>query len=64
MNPTLVETFMAILILSYALMGGIFIANQKRGHTFIASFNKAFVWGSCLFVIGYSLDTAAYVAWA
>lgn len=64
MNPTLAETFMIMLILAYVFMGGVFIVSQKRGHTFIASFDKALVWGTCLFVISYGLDTAAFATWA
>ena len=63
MNPIAVETFMIVLILVYVFMSGIFIFSQKQGRSFIVSFDKAFVWGSCLFVAGYGVDTVAYVAW-
>jgi len=64
MNPALVETFMAVLILAYVFMGAVFVSRQNKGHTFVASFDKAFAWGSCLFVVAYSLDTVAYAAFA
>jgi hypothetical protein len=62
MNPLLAETFMVMLILAYAIMAGVFVSSHKKGHTFVASFDKAFVWGGALFIIGYSLDSVAYVA--
>lgn len=64
MNPKNVETFMAFLILAYVFMGVVFVAHQKQGKNFVASFDKAFIWGGCLFVIGYGVDTVAYVAMA
>jgi steroid 5-alpha reductase family enzyme len=64
MNPVSVETFMIVLILAYVFMSGIFIISQRQGQTFIASFDKAIVWGSGFFVIGSCLDTIAYVTWA
>lgn len=64
MSPISVETFMIILILAYVFMGGIFMVSQRQGQSFVASFDKAMVWGSGVFVIGSCLDTAAYVAWA
>jgi hypothetical protein len=64
MNPILAETFMAVLILAYVFMGGVFIVSQKQGKTFVESFDKAFIWGGCLFVAGYGLDTVAYVTMA
>ncbi len=63
MNPISVETFMIVLILACVCMGGVFIVSQRKGQTFIASFDKAILWGSALFVIGSCLDTVAYVAW-
>jgi len=64
MNPILVETFMAVLVLAYVFMGGVFIVSQKQGKSFVASFDKAFAWGSCLFIFGYGLDTVAYATWS
>jgi hypothetical protein len=64
MNPKYVETFMALLILAYVFMGVAFIAHQKQGKSFLDSFDKAFIWGGCLFVIGYGIDIVAYVAMA
>jgi hypothetical protein len=63
MNPISVETFMFVLILAYVLMCGIFILRQRQGHTFIASFDKAIVWGGGFFIIGSCLNTVASVAW-
>jgi hypothetical protein len=64
MNPILVETFMTVLILAYVFMGGVFIFSQKQGHTFVESFDKAFIWGGCSFIAGYGLNTVAYVTMA
>jgi hypothetical protein len=64
MNPKLFDTSMALLILAYVFMGVVFIASQKQGENFVASFDKAFIWGGCLFVIGCGIDTVAYVAMA
>lgn len=64
MNPLIVETFMILLILAYVFMGVVFITSHKQGKSFVASFDKAFLWGSCAFIIGYGLDSAAYVALA
>jgi hypothetical protein len=44
-------------------MGGVFVVSQRQGQTFIASFDKAIVWGGAFFVIGSCLDTVAHVAW-
>jgi hypothetical protein len=54
---------MIVLILAYVLMCGIFIVSQRQGQNFIASFDKALVWGGGFFIIGSCLDTVAYVAW-
>lgn len=43
MNHILVAPFMIVLILSYAFMGVVFIANQRQGQAFITSVDKAFV---------------------
>ena len=64
MNPILIQTFMAALILAYVFMGGVFVVSQKQGKTFVASFDKAIVWGGCLFVVFCGLNTVVYVAWA
>ena len=64
MNPKYVETFMALLILAYIFMGVIFIAHQKQGKSFLESFDKAFIWGGILFVIGYGIDAVAYIGMA
>lgn len=50
MNHTFIETLMVTLIVACMFMGGVFIVNQKRGQSFLASFDKAMVWGSGLFV--------------
>ncbi len=63
MNPMSIEASLCALILTYAFMSCIFMIAQRQGLNFVASFDKAFVWGSCLFVAGYSLDTVVYVAW-
>ena len=63
MNSISVETFMIVLILAYVFMSGVFIVSQKQGHTFVASFDKAIVWGGGFFVIGSCLNTVANVAW-
>jgi hypothetical protein len=64
MNPKNVETFMTLLILAYVFMGVVFVTHQKQGRNFVASFDKAFIWGGCLFLVGYGVDTVAYVAMA
>jgi len=64
MNPISIETFGLMFILAYVLMCLVFITHQKQGKSFVDSFDKAFIYGSGLFVIGYSLDAAAYVAMA
>lgn len=61
MNHTLVETLMTTLILACIFMGAAFIFFQKQGQSFIASFDKAIVWGLGLFVIGSSLSTVTFV---
>jgi hypothetical protein len=53
---------MIVLILLYAFMGVVFIASQRQGQAFIASVDKAFVWGSCFLVIGCCLNAFAYMA--
>jgi hypothetical protein len=53
---------MIMLILAYLFMGVVFIASQRQGQAFIASVDKAFVWGSYFFVIGCCLNTVAYMA--
>jgi hypothetical protein len=62
MNHALIEMLMATLILACIFMGVVFIISQRQGLTFIASFDKAIVWGGSLFVIGGVLSTVAYVA--
>lgn len=62
MNHALIETLMSILILTCIFMGMVFIIRQRQGQTFIASFDKAIVWGSGLFVIGGVLSTIVYAA--
>lgn len=64
MNPKLVATCTALLILAYLFMCVVFIAHQKRGHNFAASFDKAFLWAGCLFIFGYAIDTAVYAEMA
>ena len=61
MNPFLVETFLAILVLVYVFMGGVFIFNQKHGKTFADSLDKAILWGSYLFFIGCGMNTVVYL---
>jgi steroid 5-alpha reductase family enzyme len=60
MIHVLVEMLMITLILACVFTGVIFIISQRQGQTFIASFDKAIVWGSGLFVIGGLLSTIAY----
>lgn len=64
MNPISVETFGLMLVLAYAIMCAIFMFCQKQGKNFVDSFDKAFLWGSCLFIIGYGLNTVSYVTMA
>jgi hypothetical protein len=64
MNPKWVESFMALLILAYVFMGLVFIAHQKQGKSFVASFDKAFIWGVWLFAIGNGINAVTYVAMA
>ena len=61
MNPISAETFGLMLILAYVFMCAIFLINQKQGKNFVDSFDKAFLWGGCMFIIGYGLDTVTYV---
>jgi prolipoprotein diacylglyceryltransferase len=61
MNPISIETFGLMLILAYVLMCAIFLLFQKQGKNFVDSFDKAFLWGSFVFIIGYGLDTVTYV---
>ncbi len=61
MNPIAIETFGLILILSYVVMCMIFLLSQKQGKNFVDSFDKAFLWGSWLFIFGYGLDTVTYI---
>lgn len=61
MNYSLIEILMTVLILACVFMGAVFIAHQKKGQTFIESFDKAVAWGSGLFVIGGCLGTVAYL---
>ena len=63
MNHLLATLFIIVLILSYAFMAVVVIVSQKQGHTFVASFDKAIVWGGGFFVIGSCLNTVANVAW-
>ena len=60
MNPISFETFGFILILAYVLMCTIFLLCQKQGKSFVDSFDKAFLWGSSLFAIIYSVDTISF----
>ena len=62
MHHTLIEMLMTLLIMACAFMSAVFIAHQKQGQTFIASFDKAIAYGSYLFVIGCCLSTATYFA--
>ena len=62
MNHSLIETVMAALIFGYVFMGAVFFTHQRQGQSFIASFDKAMVWGGGLFVVGCCLSTAAYFA--
>ncbi len=64
MSPISIETFGLVLILAYVLMCAVFILSQKEGKNFVDSFDKAFLWGCCLFIIGYGLDTVTYVTMA
>ena len=64
MNPKSVEIFIALLILTYVIMSVVFLSHQKQGKKFVASFAKAYLWAGCIFVFGYGIDTAAYVAMA
>ena len=64
MNPISFETFGLMLIFAYALMCMIFLFSQNKGKNFVDSFDKALLWGGCLFLIGYSLDTVAFVTMA
>lgn len=60
MNPISLETLGIMLIFAYVFMCSIFLMHQKRGKSFVDSFDKAFMWGSAIFVIGYGLDTVTY----
>ena len=56
-----VEASMAGLILASVFMGIVFIVSQRQGKNFIASFDKAIVWGSSFFVFECCLSTVGYV---
>jgi high-affinity Fe2+/Pb2+ permease len=64
MNPLMIETFLSLLVVVYVFMGGVFMFSQAKGKSFLASFDKAFVWGTGFFVISYGLNAAAYAAWS
>ena len=61
MNPLLVETFMSMLILAYIAMAVTFVFQQKKGKTFLESFDKALASGCVLFLVGYGVNASAYV---
>lgn len=62
----LAETLMAMLILAYVAMLFAFIFHQKKGLSFIASFDKSLGYACILFLVGYGVTASAYVAaaWA
>lgn len=62
MNPIAIETFGIFLILAYAVMCLLFLLQQRQGKGFVESFDKALMWGGGLFILSYSLNTAAYMA--
>ena len=62
MDHTIVEMILATLILASIVMGVAFIFFRKQGKTFVTAFDKAFMWGSGLFVTGSLLSTIVYVA--
>ena len=62
MNHSMTEIIMFALIASYIFTSVVFIAYQLKGKNFIASFDKAVVWGSSLFVAGTSLGTVVHLA--
>jgi hypothetical protein len=42
-----------VIILAYIVMCSIFILSPKQGKSFMDSFDKAFLWGCCISIIGY-----------
>ena len=56
MNSISIGTFGIVLILAYALVCEIFLNRQADGKSLADPFDKAFMWGSSLFIIGYGLD--------
>jgi hypothetical protein len=61
MSLTSFEVFGLVLILAYVVMCTIFLIYQKHGKSF---FDKAFLWGGCLFMISYGLGMVAYAKMA
>ncbi len=64
MNPISSEILGLVIILAYIVLCSVFILSPKQGWNFMDTVDKAFMWGSCISIIGYSLDTAAYVTMA
>lgn len=62
MDPFLVGTVMRALILTYLLVGVVFIACRRQGEATLASFDNAVAFGCCAFIIGYGMDSIAYVS--
>lgn len=59
METSLVNAILIMFILSYVFSASIFMAKQKQGASFIASFDKAIVRGGCFFLLGSGLSFAA-----
>lgn len=53
------KMLLALSVLAYVFMGIVFIVYQKRGQSFIASFDKAVVWAIGFFVVGSTLTAIA-----
>lgn len=64
MDPISAETLGLMIFVAYIVICSIFILSPKQARSFMDSFDKTFLWGICISIIGYSLDTVAYVAMA
>jgi hypothetical protein len=56
METSLVNAILIMFILAYVFSALIFMAKQKQGASFIASFDKAIVRGGCFFLLGSGLS--------
>lgn len=60
MHFTLTETLMITLIAASVIMFLSYLIFRKKGHTFIAAFDRAGIWGVAIFIIGSFSDAFAF----